>query len=75
QTETAEAPPMAEAPTQLQFATGVAKNMLEEFIPPERRDEVMTKGLLVLGSLILLRILSEWWMNRLAQKIADRIQK
>lgn len=74
QTETAEAPPMAEAPTQLQFATGVAKNMLEELVPPERRDEVMAKGLLVLGGIILIRILSEWWMNRLAQKIADRIQ-
>jgi hypothetical protein len=66
---------MAEAPTQLQFATGVARNMLEELVPPDRRDEVLAKGLLVLGGIILVRLISEWWMNRLAQKIADRIQQ
>ena len=75
ESETAAAPPMAEAPTQLQFATGVARNMLEELVPPDRRDEVLAKGLLVLGGIILVRLISEWWMNRLAQKIADRIQQ
>ena len=73
--ETAAAPPLAEAPTQLQFATGVARNMLEEIVPPDRRDEVVAKGLLVMAGLVLVRLLGEWWMNRLAQKIADRIQK
>lgn len=73
--ESAEAPPMAEAPTQLQFATGVARNMLEEIVPPEKQGEILTKGLLVLGGLLLVRLLSEWWLNRLAQKIAGRIQK
>ncbi len=69
------APPQIEAPSQIEFAAGVAKNMLEELIPPESRDDVIKKGVIVLGGLILFRILSEWWMNRMAKKIAKRIKK
>ncbi len=74
-TDAQPAPPPIEAPSQIEFATGVAKNMLEELLPLESRDEMIKKGMTVLGGLILFRILSEWWMNRMAKKIAKRIRK
>lgn len=64
-----------QAPTQTEFALGVAKNFVEEMVPPEQRPELITKGLLILGGLILIRLLSEWWINRLARKVARIIQE
>jgi len=46
--------PAAEAPSQTQFAVGVARNMLDEVIPPERRPLVIVIGLAVLGAIAYL---------------------
>jgi hypothetical protein len=64
-----------QAPTQTEFALGVAKNFVEEMVPPEQRPEFVSKGPLILGVLILIRLLSEWWINRLARKVAAIIQE
>ncbi|RMG91926.1 MAG: carbon monoxide dehydrogenase [Chloroflexi bacterium] len=63
-------PPLAAAPTQTEFALGVAKNFLEELIPEEQRSDLMTKGLVLLGTLLLIRLLGNWWANRIAHKVA-----
>ena len=49
QKETPSSAPAVEAPSQTEFAVGVAKNMLDEIIPPERRPLVIVIGLVVLG--------------------------
>ena len=68
-------PPVHEAPTILEFSTGVAKNIVEDLVPPENRDEVIGKGLLVGGALLLLWLFAEWWSSRLAKKIARELQR
>ena len=57
ETDTAEAvgaaapppPPPVEAPSQTEFAVGVAKNMLDEIIPPQQRPLWIGAGLVIVG--------------------------
>ncbi len=63
------------APTQAQFASGVAKNMLEELIPPAKRAEFLSKSLLVLGAILFLSLIDRWRINQIARKVASAIQK
>ena len=67
-------PPPPAPPSQTQFALGVARNFMEELVPPDKQGEVINKAVWLMGGLLLLRLLSEWWMNRLAKKIAKRIK-
>jgi uncharacterized protein len=73
--DTAVSPPPLQPPSQLQFATGVAKNMFEDLLPSENREEVLIKIAYILGGLLLLRIISEWFTNRIAKKVAKRLKK
>jgi carbon monoxide dehydrogenase subunit G len=56
-------------PSQTEFALGVAKNMVEDMIPPERRSTVLAGGLAAFAVLILLK----WWINATARKAANDI--
>lgn len=49
QSQATSSAPAVEAPSQTQFAVGVARNMIDEIIPPERRPLVIGIGLVVLG--------------------------
>jgi len=71
--EAAVPPSPPQPPGQLEFAAGVAKNLFEEYVPPEEQEQFFTKLLIAVGTLVFLRILSEWWMNRLADKVARRL--
>lgn len=62
-------------PSQIEFAAGVAKNMFEEMVPPENREQFFTQIALAAAGLLVLRLLSEWWLNRLADKVAARLEK
>ncbi len=68
-------PPAVQAPTQTQFAVGVAKNMLDDLLPPENRDEFLNKAILVVGALLLLALIDKWRINRLARKVAKILKK
>lgn len=72
--ETAAAP-APEAPSQMEFAAGVAKNMFAEMVPEEERGNFFAKVGMAIAGLIILRLLSEWWLNRLADKVAARLEK
>lgn len=56
-------------PSQTEFAIGVARNMVEDMIPPERRSTVLAGGLVAFAVLILLK----WWINATARKAANDI--
>ena len=60
--------PEVKAPTQTEFAIGVARNMLEDMLPPERRPIVIAGGLGILALILLLN----WWMNVVATKAASK---
>lgn len=51
-------------PSQTEFALGVAKNILDELIPPEQRGNLGTKIVLALGALLLVK----WLCGRSASK-------
>lgn len=55
-----------EPPSELEFALGVAKNMFEDLVPPERRLTVVGVGLGLLGFFLLF----SWWKNRFSKQYA-----
>ena len=59
----------AKAPSEMEFAMGVAKNMLEDLVPPERRPILLGAALGALAFLLFLN----WWANVVARKVADQI--
>lgn len=69
----APAPPAP--PSQAQFAAGVAKNLVEEYLAPEHRDTLVRTGLMVLGALLLIRLISNWWVNKIAKKVANELEQ
>ena len=68
-------PPSVAAPTQTEFALGVAKNFFEELVPADQQDELFRKGITVVAGLILFRLVSNWWINRVARKVARIIKE
>lgn len=62
-------------PSQADFAFGVAKNMLEELLSPEQREMLVSKVLPILGAMLLILMLDQWRMNRLASRVAKLVSK
>jgi carbon monoxide dehydrogenase subunit G len=64
-------PPVTEveAPSEVEFALGVAKNMLEDLVPPERRPTLIAAGFVALALFLFLN----WWANVIARKVAAEI--
>jgi carbon monoxide dehydrogenase subunit G len=57
------------APSQVEFALGVAKHFLDDLVPEPQRPKLMAAGLVFLASLFVLN----WWMNAIARKVADEV--
>lgn len=60
-----------EAPSQTQFAVDVAKDVLDDLIPPEKRSTLIAA---VLGMLAIF-LFTEWWTKRLARRVADILEQ
>ncbi len=61
--------PQVIAPSQTEFAFGVAKNLIEDLVPPERRPTVMAAAV---GAIIML-LLINWRMKAVARKVATEV--
>lgn len=61
--------PELEAPSQTEFAIGVASQVLDDLISHEKRMLLLAGALGVLTLIIVLN----WWSNRWAQKVADLV--
>jgi hypothetical protein len=70
-----EAPAPPAPPSQAQFAVGVAKNLVEEYLAPEQRDNLIRTGLMALGALLLIRLISNWWADKIAKKVANELEQ
>lgn len=70
-----EAPASPTPPSQAQFAAGVAKNLVEEYLAPEQRDDLIKTGLMVLGALLFIRLISSWWVNKIAKEVAKELEQ
>lgn len=66
-TPPAPAQPIPE-PSQADFAVGVAKQMLDDLIPPERRLP------LLIGAIAFV-IFFNWWTNMIANRVARKLQR
>ncbi len=72
--ETDDAPiPEIAAPTQTEFALGVAQEMLRDFTSQEDNRTLLYVVLGGLGALLVIRGLLEWFTSRLARKIARKV--
>ncbi len=74
-----EAPLPPAPPSQTAFAAGVAKNLakdlMEEYLAPENRDNLI-KGILgVVGIVLLIQLLGNWWASKIARKVAAALEK
>jgi carbon monoxide dehydrogenase subunit G len=70
-----ETPTPPTSPSQAQFAAGVAKNLVEEYLAPENRDDLVKTGLIVLGTLLFIRLISNWWADKIAQKVVNKLEE
>lgn len=59
-----------QAPSELEFAWGVARNMFEDLVPEGKRPLVLA-GVVGLGLLIFMN----WWSNMIAKKVVKRLRK
>lgn len=73
--ETGEPAPEMAAPSQIQFAAGVTRKMIEDALPEEKRPEMMRAAIISLAVILVLKTLSDWWMDRLASRVADKLEK
>jgi carbon monoxide dehydrogenase subunit G len=64
----------AAAPSEMEFAFGMTQKMLEDLVPAERRGELLRIGVGLVVFLVIVRTISDWWTNRLANRIAAAIE-
>ncbi len=64
-------PPAPEAPSQTQFALGVTKKFVEELVPADQRTDFLMKTAVAIGGLILALIVGNWFVNRIARRVAE----
>ena len=63
------------APTQTEFAVGVAREMFDDLVPPEQRPELARMGAAALGVLFVMMFIVNWWTNLLARKVAQHLRE
>lgn len=64
-----------EAPSELAFAAGVTRKMFADMVPAEKRQDYLQAGLIAFVFLTVTWMLSNWWMNRLADRVARRLEE
>lgn len=69
------APPPAEAPSQTEFAFGVARHMVEDILAEEDQEELIRKAIIAGGILLVVYIILDWFAGRIATKTARRLNK
>ena len=62
-------------PSQIEFATGVAKNMMDDMLAEEKRDELINKLIIIGGALFVITILTNWFANKVANKVVRKLDK
>lgn len=73
--DSGEPAPEVAPPTQLQFAAGVTRKMIEDALPEEKRPEMLRAAVVALGVLLVLKIISDWWIDRIASRVAKKLEK
>ncbi len=70
-----EAPAPPPAPSQTEFALGVAREMANEFLPTEKQPQIIAGVVGAATLLLALSLFVNWWSDLLARKIAENLKK
>jgi uncharacterized protein len=73
--EVEEAPPSAQAPTELDYALRMAKDVVNDFLPVEKRPQLIGAVLALLTAIIAFRVLESWLVDRLTRRVGDVLQE
>lgn len=63
------------APTQTEFALGVAKNFLDDLVPAEKQPQLIAVALGSLAALLFLQVIANWFAERVARRTAEILAK
>jgi len=61
-------------PSELEFAAGVTRKMVADMLPKDQQMNLVKAAAGLLALLFVIRSISNWWMDRLAEKVADEIE-
>ncbi|MFZ0548106.1 MAG: carbon monoxide dehydrogenase subunit G [Candidatus Promineifilaceae bacterium] len=73
--DTNEPIPEVAAPSQIQFAAGVTRKIIEDALPEEKRPEFMRNAIIALAVILVLKTLNDWWIDQLASRVAQKLEK
>ncbi len=62
-------------PSQIQFAAGVTRKMIEDALPEEKRPEMLRAAFVALAVILVLKTLSDWWMDSIANRVVKKLDK
>lgn len=62
-------------PSEMAYAAGVTRKMLEDMVPPEQRQTLLAGGLAAIALILLFWLINNWWMDRLANRVAKKLEK
>lgn len=57
------------APSQTEFALGIAKHVVDDLVPAPQRPKLIAIGV----GLVALLFFINWWMNAIARRVADEV--
>ncbi|HZD09865.1 MAG TPA: carbon monoxide dehydrogenase subunit G [Candidatus Binatia bacterium] len=63
------------APSQTEFAVGVAREMASDLLPPEKQPQIIAGAFALLATFIALQFFLDWWSGVLARKIAQNLRE
>lgn len=72
ESEPAETPP---PPSQTEFAVGVAREMLGEYVPVEKQPQLIGSAIAIIGAFVLIQLIMNWWADLLADRIARNLRQ
>ena len=62
-------------PTQIEFAAGVAKNIFDDILAEENRDELVSKLIIGFGALLVVSMIINWFADIVANKVARKLEE
>lgn len=63
------------APTQTEFALGVAREMLGEYVPVEKQPQLIGSAVALIGAFVIIQLFMNWWADMLADRIAKNLRQ
>lgn len=63
------------APTQTEFAVGVAREMLGEYVPVEKQPQLIGSAIALIGAFVVIQLFMNWWADMLADRIVRNLRQ